>query len=196
MNTNAIARAKNERITDDGDLPILSPVSWIGRKWLPSGLQGWERPDFNYWVEWFILHWKCQVRCGKKWDRFVPYTGAHNRGSTNHNWMSCHLKNANKLVVKSLAFNNEAVFLATKFSSRKYTRCSARQLVMFWLPGMSSQYNKVPFLLPRIQNSENFSFTAKPVLNGHRIKRTSSIKQTVAKVPKFISLIYFKWNLY
>ena len=41
------------------------------------------------------------------------------------------LKNANKLVVKSLAFNNEAVFLATKISSRKYTCCSALQLVIF-----------------------------------------------------------------
>ena len=28
------------------------------------------------------------------------------------------------------------------------------------------------------------------------IKRTPSIKRTVAEVPKFISLIYFKWNLY
>ena len=28
------------------------------------------------------------------------------------------------------------------------------------------------------------------------IKRTSSIKRTVAEVPKFVSLIYFKWNLY
>ena len=36
----------------------------------------------------------------------------------------------------------------------------------------------------------------KPVLSGHRIKRTPSIKRTVAEVPKFISLIYFKWNLY
>ena len=34
--------------------------------------------------------------------------------------------------------------------------------------------------------------TVKPVLSGHRIKRTPSIKQTVAEVPKFISLIYFK----
>ena len=33
-------------------------------------------------------------------------------------------------------------------------------------------------------------------LSGHRIKRTPSIKRTVAEVPKFISLIYFKWNLY
>ena len=32
VNTNAIARAKNERITDDADLPILFQVSWIGRK--------------------------------------------------------------------------------------------------------------------------------------------------------------------
>ena len=36
----------------------------------------------------------------------------------------------------------------------------------------------------------------KPVLSGHRIKQTPSIKQTVAKVPKFMSLIFFKWNLY
>ena len=32
----------------------------------------------------------------------------------------------------------------------------------------------------------------KPVLSGHRIKWTPSIKRTVAEVPKFISLIYFK----
>ena len=29
-----------------------------------------------------------------------------------------------------------------------------------------------------------------------RIKRTPSIKRTVTEVPKFIFLIYFKWNLY
>ena len=34
--------------------------------------------------------------------------------------------------------------------------------------------------------------TVKPVLSGHRIKRTPSIKRTVAEVLKFISLIYFK----
>ena len=34
--------------------------------------------------------------------------------------------------------------------------------------------------------------TVKPVLSGHRIKQTPSIKRTVAEVPKFISLIYFK----
>ena len=43
-----------------------------------------------------------------------------------------------------------------------------------------------------MQNSENLSFTVKPVLKKHRIKRTPSIKRTVAEVPKFISLIYFK----
>ena len=32
----------------------------------------------------------------------------------------------------------------------------------------------------------------KPVLSGHLIKRTPSIERTVAEVPKFISLIYFK----
>ena len=35
-------------------------------------------------------------------------------------------------------------------------------------------------------------YTVKPVLSGHRIKRTPSIKRTVTEVPKFISLIYFK----
>ena len=42
---------------------------------------------------------------------------------------------------------------------------------------------------------ENLSLqpsTVKPVLRGHRIKWTTSIKRTVAEVPKFISLIYFK----
>ena len=34
--------------------------------------------------------------------------------------------------------------------------------------------------------------TVKHVLSGHRIKRTPSIKRTVAEVPKFISLIYLK----
>ena len=38
--------------------------------------------------------------------------------------------------------------------------------------------------------------TVKPVLSGHRIKRTPSIKRTVAEYPKFISLIYCKSNLY
>ena len=38
--------------------------------------------------------------------------------------------------------------------------------------------------------------TVKHVLNGHRIKRPLPIKRTVAEVLKFISLIYFKWNLY
>ena len=32
----------------------------------------------------------------------------------------------------------------------------------------------------------------KPVLSGHRIKRTPPIKRTVAEVPKFVSLIYLK----
>ena len=39
---------------------------------------------------------------------------------------------------------------------------------------------------------ELHSNTVKPVLSGHRIKRTPSIKRTVAEVPKFVSLIYFK----
>ena len=34
--------------------------------------------------------------------------------------------------------------------------------------------------------------TVKPVLSGHRIKRTPSIKRTLADIPKFISFIYFK----
>ena len=40
------------------------------------------------------------------------------------------------------------------------------------------------------ENGKNY--TVKPVLSGHRIKRTPSIKWTVAEVPRFISLIYFK----
>ena len=39
-------------------------------------------------------------------------------------------------------------------------------------------------------------YTVKTVLSWHRFKRTPSIKRTAAEVPKFISLIYFKWNLY
>ena len=34
------------------------------------------------------------------------------------------------------------------------------------------------------------NISVKPVLSGHRIKRTPSIKRTVGEVPKFISLIY------
>ena len=34
----------------------------------------------------------------------------------------------------------------------------------------------------------NISGTVKPALSGHRIKRTPSIKRTVAKVPKFFPL--------
>ena len=37
-----------------------------------------------------------------------------------------------------------------------------------------------------------FYTKVKSVLSGHCIKQTPSIKQTVAEVPKFISLIYFK----
>ena len=36
------------------------------------------------------------------------------------------------------------------------------------------------------------TYTVKPVLSGHRIKRTLSIKRTVAEVPQFFSLIFFK----
>ena len=35
-------------------------------------------------------------------------------------------------------------------------------------------------------------YTVKPVLSGHRIKWTPSIKRTVAEVPKFISFIFCK----
>ena len=41
-------------------------------------------------------------------------------------------------------------------------------------------------LLPSPVLLRKVTITVKPVLNGHRIKRT------VAEVPKFISLIYFK----
>ena len=38
--------------------------------------------------------------------------------------------------------------------------------------------------------------TVIPVLSGHGIKLTASIKRKVAEVPKFIFPIYFLWNLY
>ena len=36
------------------------------------------------------------------------------------------------------------------------------------------------------------TYTVKPVLSRHRFKRTPSIKLTVAEVPQFFSLIFFK----
>ena len=65
---------------------------------------------------------------------------------------------------------------------------------------------KVPFIFPKpflsfqsasyvyqgLLSSLFHGYTVKPVLSGHRIKRPPSIKRTVAEVPKFISLIYFK----
>ena len=42
------------------------------------------------------------------------------------------------------------------------------------------------------RSKEVINNTMKPVLSGHRIKRTPSIKRTVAEVPEFISLICFK----
>ena len=50
---------------------------------------------------------------------------------------------------------------------------------------------------PRMKNlrtrKTNIKYnTVKSVLGGHRIKRTPSIEGTLAEVPKFISLIYFK----
>ena len=47
-------------------------------------------------------------------------------------------------------------------------------------------------LLPSPVLLRKVTTTVKPVLSGHRIKRTPSIKRTVAEVPKYISLIYFK----
>ena len=45
---------------------------------------------------------------------------------------------------------------------------------------------KVKFIL-------NYSYTVKPVLSGHRIKRTPSIKWKVAEVPKFIYLQIYRF---
>ena len=47
-------------------------------------------------------------------------------------------------------------------------------------------------VLCSLDSTPDIVATVKPVLSGHRIKRTPSIKRTVAEVPKFISLIYFK----
>ena len=56
-------------------------------------------------------------------------------------------------------------------------------------------YNSNLTFLKARGNSHDYN-TVKPVLGGHHIKRTPSIKRTLAEVPKFISLIFFKWNLY
>ena len=57
-------------------------------------------------------------------------------------------------------------------------------------PSSEYEHPRASALLRNIQN------TVKPVLSWHRINRTPSIKPTVAEVPKFISLIFCKWNLY
>ena len=63
--------------------------------------------------------------------------------------------------------------------------------------GDSTDSRRLQFLLDICNaNIHKTAFSAKtyivkPVLSGHRIKRTPSIKRTVAEVPKFISLIYF-----
>ena len=49
---------------------------------------------------------------------------------------------------------------------------------------------------PDYNNTISLIQTVKPALSRHLIKRTISITRTVAQVPKSISLIYFKWNLY
>ena len=43
-----------------------------------------------------------------------------------------------------------------------------------------------PLQAQGFKQSDSFGYTMNPVLSGHRIMRT------VAEVPKFISLIYFK----
>ena len=61
-----------------------------------------------------------------------------------------------------------------------------------WLVGC---YHNLWDTLLQWSHTKFNNITAKPVLSGYRIKQTPSIKRTVAEVPKFISLLYFKWNI-
>ena len=90
--------------------------------------------------------------------------------------------------------------LSTRQTSLRQ-RHSARESWLHWLgnvhvnnPGTLQEIIFLPSKL--VHSLDTLSNTVKPVLSGYRIKRTPSIKRTVAEVPKFISLIYFKWNLY
>ena len=90
--------------------------------------------------------------------------------------------------------------LSTRQTSLRQ-RHSARES---WLHSLGNVHVNSPgtlqeiiFLPSKLVHSlDTLSKTVKPILSEHRIKRTPSIKRTVAEVPKFISLIYFKWNLY
>ena len=52
--------------------------------------------------------------------------------------------------------------------------------------------NEMVFPATTLRPHHHFKYAVKPVLSGHRTKRTPTIERTVAEVPKFISLIYFK----
>ena len=90
--------------------------------------------------------------------------------------------------------------LSTRQTSLRQ-RHSARER---WLHSLGNVHVNSPgtlqeiiFLPSKLVHSlDTLSKTVKPVLSEHCIKRTTSIKRTVAEVPKFISLIYFKWNLH
>ena len=90
--------------------------------------------------------------------------------------------------------------LSTRQTSLRQ-RHSARES---WLHSLGNVHVNSPgtlqeiiFLPSKLVHSlDTLSKTVKPVLSEHCIKRTTSIKRTVAEVPKFISLIYFKWNLH
>ena len=83
------------------------------------------------------------------------------------------------LIEKVKRFNDEVTFSYDKFT-RKVTVHLQNNAELF--------FDNIGFLL--VFSPEEI--TMKPVLSGHRIKRTLSIKRTVTEVPKFISLIYFK----
>ena len=48
--------------------------------------------------------------------------------------------------------------------------------------------NEMVFPATTLRPHYHFKYTVKPVLSGHRTKRTPTIERTVAEVPKFIPL--------
>ena len=60
----------------------------------------------------------------------------------------------------------------------------------FWIPSLFQQPSQIDWA------SLNLIEPDHSIYSETCIKRTPTIKRTVAEVPKFISVIYFKWNLY
>ena len=126
--------------------------------------------------------WKTSKRAQKhkgssdKRSNFVP-SSAVNICFTNSQEFNSLVANSDELSITSKGNNeNSAVHNISKDSSNEQ---SDEEII-----------NSIK------RSKEVINNRVKPVLSGHRIKETPSIKWTVAEVPKFISLICFQWNLY